>query len=726
MHAQKKRFFLVLGLLLIVILGLAACEPEEVEVTRIVETTVEVEVPGPEVQVEVPGPEVEVTRVVEVMLEPDIPTIPFEELWAGSAHNAAEDESFAHWNEDDPAEVPPACARCHSTPGYIDWVGADGTEAGLVDAPAPIGTTIECAACHNDATIQMTSVVFPSGVEVTGLGDESRCMQCHQGRHSTVSVNQSIADAGLTDEDTISEDLGFSNIHYYAAAATLYGTVTKGGYEYEGKSYDSKNDHVAGYDTCIGCHNPHTLKVRIDECSQCHTNVSSEEDLVNIRMPGSLVDYDGDGDIEEGVYFEIESLRDLLLQGMQAYASEVGGTGIVYDAGSYPYFFLDTDGDGVASEAEVASGNQYNAWTARLAKAAYNYQASLKDPGRFAHGGKYIIQLLYDSLESVNEAVASPIDMTALQRIDFGHFAGSEEAFRHWDEDGEVSASCTKCHSAVGLPLFLDQGVSIAQPTANGLNCGTCHDDLAAFTRRSSEEVTFPSGATVTLEDLDANLCINCHQGRESTVSVNRRIGDAEDDVVVEGLGFVNVHYFAAGATLFGDEVKGAYQYDGKEYIGRFGHVGAFNVCTECHNTHSLQVRVDDCAGCHENVTGPENLHDIRVTEIDFDGDGDMAEGLYGEIETMRDLLLESMNANAAGTEGVDAVVYNANAYPYFFNDAGDRYATWTPRLLRAAYNYQYSLKDPGAFAHNGQYIIQVLYDGLEDMGADVSSMTRP
>jgi len=37
--------------------------------------------------------------------------------------------------------------------------------------------------------------------------------------------------------------------------------------------------------------------------------------------------------------------------------------------------------------------------------------------------------------------------------------------------------------------------------------------------------------------------------------------------------------------------------------------------------------------------------------------------------------------------------------------------------LLRAAYNYQYAMKDPGAFAHNGKYVIQALYDSLEDLG---------
>ncbi len=81
-------------------------------------------------------------------------------------------EAFVHWDEDDPAEIPTSCAKCHSTPGYQDFLGADGSEAGVVNAAAPIGTTVECAACHNDVTIDKTSVVFPSGLEITDLGDE--------------------------------------------------------------------------------------------------------------------------------------------------------------------------------------------------------------------------------------------------------------------------------------------------------------------------------------------------------------------------------------------------------------------------------------------------------------------------------------------------------------------------------------------------------------------------
>ncbi len=47
-------------------------------------------------------------------------------------------------------------------------------------------------------------------------------------------------------------------------------------------------------------------------------------------------------------------------------------------------------------------------------------------------------------------------------------------------------------------------------------------------------------------------------------------------------------------------------------------------------------------------------------------------------------------------------------------------------KLNRAYYNYIYVVKDPGAFAHNGKYVIQVLYDSMEDLGADMTGMVRP
>ena len=578
---------------------------------------------------------------------------------------------------------------------------------------------VSCVACHNSATVTWDTVVFPSGAEITGLGSEARCMECHQGRASMVSVDEAIAEAGLEDMDTSSEDLGFTNIHYYAAAPTMYGTLTMGGYQYEGKTYDAKNDHVEGFDTCVGCHSPHTLELKAESCAECHT----QSDPKDVRMAGSLVDYDGDGDEEEGIYYEVEGLRDMLYGAMQAYAAEVAGAPIAYNSASYPYFFNDTNADGEAGEDESVRDNAFNAWTGRLAKAAYNYQTSLKDPGGYAHGGKYMIQLLYDSIEDLNEALSEPVDLSNANRIDHGHFAGSEEAFRHWDEDGAVQGSCAKCHSAAGLPFFLTEGANVTQPISNGLECATCHSSLETYELYEVGAVEFPSGAEVDSGDPSSNLCLNCHQGRSSTVQVDSRTSGIDENTVSEDLGFINVHYFAAGATLFGNEVQGAYQYEGKEYEGRNEHVPGFANCTECHSAHRLEVKAEECTTCHAGI---EDVADIRMDSTDYDGDGDASAGISTEIEGMSEALYACMQEYAASTEGVSGIEYDSHAYPYFFDEEGERYSTWTPALVKAAYNYQYSQKDPGAGAHNAKYVLQALYDSMEALGCDVSGMTRP
>ncbi len=706
------------------------------------------------------APAVQPTKPPEptaVPTEPPIP-VPHEAEWKTSAHANVTDEPFVHWDKE--GEVPTSCAKCHSAAGYQDYLGADGSEAGKVDkaVAVPPNPGVTCEACHNNATLHMASVTFPSGAVIENPGPSGRCMVCHQGRESKVSLDKMFETLKVDDPDKtyapvvtdgVTTTLGFRNVHYYAAAATLYGTMVKGGYEYDGNTYDSKNTHVEGYDSCAGCHDPHTLKVKVDQCAQCHEGVKTADDLKSVRMISSAKDYNGNGDVKEGIAKEIEGLQAILLSEIQKYAKDKAGAGIAYDPATYPYFLLDANGDGKGDVNDKGAAVGYNKWTPRLLKAAYNYQVSVKDPGAFAHNPKYIIELLYDSIQDLGG------DVSKLARNDAGHFAGDTMPFRDWDETGVVPYSCVKCHTAGGMPTFVKNGGTVvvdgrgstvtagvgSMPPSNGFMCSTCHNEEKFPERYAIASVVFPSGKTVSFGGKDAdgkfiaddsNLCIMCHQGRESTLSVNNYLKGKEDDKADKSISFKNIHYLGAGATLFGADAAGAYQYDKKEYVGQNQH--PLGKCKDCHDVHALEVKVDACKSCH----GDKKPEDIRMVATDWDGDGNTTEGVKGEIDTLAEALYAQIQTYAKDTAGA-GIVYDAATYPYFMLDANNdgqpdkddkgailRYNAWTPRLLKAAFNYQYSQKDPGAFVHNPQYVIQFLIDSIGDLGGNVSKYTRP
>ena len=625
--------------------------------------------------------------------------VPFKDVFLASGHADSTAEAFNHWNEADPKEVPTPCAKCHTSAGFQDFA-ADGKVDAAV--PAPAGP-FNCLTCHNPAAMALTSVTFPSGKVVeTSEEGEARCMTCHQGRESKVSVDKQINETfKVTDVDAVvapikddkgnNVNFGFRNVHYFAAGATLYGSQAQMGYEYDGKAYDPKFRHVAEFDTCIACHDQHATQVRVDKCAECHEGVKTVDDLKNNRMNGSLVDYNGNGDTKEGIYYELKGLQDILYGSIQMYATEVAGAPIIYDANTYPYFFV-ADSSGAILKDDKGNNVGYNKWTARLLKAAYNYQVSAKDPGAFAHNAKYIIELLYDSIDDLNGKISKPVNMSKLARDDSGHFAGDTEPFRHWDSEGEVPAGCAKCHSATGLPEYIanngtevvtKSGIQItgvvAQPVANGFACATCHDAANWPNRYAVVNVPFPSGVSLTfstekddkgnLKPVDANLCIECHQGRESTVTVNNYLAGKPLDTADAKISFKNVHYFAAGATLFGTDAKGAYEYDKQTYLG-YNAVHPLNKCTDCHDVHALNVKVDACKACHTNVAGVEDLQKIRATTdtTDWNGNGDTTEGVYSEIDSFRAALYAAIQAYAE--KNGTPIVYNAASYPYFFVDA--------------------------------------------------------
>jgi hypothetical protein len=280
-------------------------------------------------------------------------------------------------------------------------------------------------------------------------------------------------------------------------------------------------------------------------------------------------------------------------------------------------------------------------------------------------------------------------------------------------------------------------------PPSNGFRCTTCHNAAEWPALYTVAEVTFPSGAKVTFGGYDAdgkpvadpnNICLLCHQGRSSTKTVNAIVAGKDPNTVDAKISFSNVHYFAAGATLFGSDVMGAYQYAEKDYVG-FNAKHPINKCGDCHEVHALEVKTEACTTCHAGV---EDLEAVRMDATDWDGDGDTTEGVKAEIASFEERLYADIQAYAKANSV--PIVYDSSSYPYWFvdadengeadlNDKGGKVSyngNFTPILLEACYNYQYSHKDPGAFTHNPKYVLQFLYDSIESLGGDLTGLTRP
>ena len=675
-------------------------------------------------------------NVVVTARPPDIVAI--SSGWSASGHNNVGGEQFRHWDATPP--IPTTCARCHSSPGFADYLGADGSAAGTVEvAPQPDYAGINCAACHSAAATALTSVTFPSGAKIDGLGAEARCMTCHQGMSSGVQADAHIASNGGATADTQSATLTFQAAHYFAAGATQFGGAAHGGYQYAGKLYDAKFAHVSSNDSCIECHDKHSLEIDTARCATCHAGVTDLASLKNIREMSSKQDYDGDGNVTEGIAAEIEGLKAKLLTEIQAYATGTIGTGICYANANYPYFFKDTNGDGACDTTEAAYANRYaGILTSRLVRAGYNYQYAWKDPGAFAHNAKYVIQLLVDSIGDLN-----PSALASVTRDDAGHFMGSGEPARHWDVDGNVPASCAKCHSgSYGFRAFVANGAApaVAASLSNGLNCETCHTAFMPTTAAPNlvavTSVKFPSNVTVNADTTDGPdklmaksfICMTCHSGREAKATVDAKIAAGAPS-------FRNIHYAAAGATLLGTEAKVGYEYDGKTYAGRKVHTLGID-CGDCHDVkgHTFGPKAfAGCSGCHGEAA---TTAAIRKTATDFDGDGNVTEPLADELASLKAAVLAEMqvDATASGT----SICYSATTYPYFLTDTngngtcdvgettGYPAASWTAALAKAAFNYQMATKDAGAWAHNAKYVAQLLIDSVADLGGDVSTFNRP
>lgn len=326
------------------------------------------------------------------------------------------------------------------------------------------------------------------------------------------------------------------------------------------------------------------------------------------------------------------------------------------------------------------------------------------------------------------ETVAVPNARVIAAWARSGHSQYEDEAFSHWNEDGEIPEACATCHSGVGFRSYhgLDgspKGIEEPAPIGGVVDCDTCHNPgLPQIT-----EISLPSGIMHPVTPSDA-ACLTCHQGRAAGVTVEKAVADKPDDTVDDALKFINPHYRIAGATNLGAYGAGGFAYPDKDYSGRFLHAKPVETCVSCHDPHGLDIAEATCLTCHESGDAEK----IRIQRVSFDGSGDTTKGIKADIAANADLLMKMMKEYAAEVVGTP-ILYDPGHYPYFYTDAnGDgvvdtaggssvAYKTWTPRLLRATYNWKFVTADPGIHVHNAPYALELLYDSIEDLAGPLN-----
>ncbi len=332
---------------------------------------------------------------------------------------------------------------------------------------------------------------------------------------------------------------------------------------------------------------------------------------------------------------------------------------------------------------------------------------------------------------------------------------------------------CYRCHNGIGSIAFQMniQGTPTA-PVIFGdepVVCITCHDPHQDYpgqsmnvrqpvmmTNYSTSSITFQGSVFLDKTPVplaqtgNGTICIFCHQGRESGLTLYATKLAAGKTITGS---FFNPHYLGTAAMLWG---VNAYEYAGQFYSANSAHQGAN--CPTCHMSnpttdnqnggHTWKPNVATCnvSSCHGGSFGKVGAKagsespDVASYRASFDTNnytGDANGATLSIADSIR--VLQQKVIAVLQTKGI---FYNDLTYPYFFSDAASTtsFTAWTPATYKAAFNLSFAVKglpsaatsqanvpNNSAAVHDYKYIIQLLQDGLADLGSPLpSSAVRP
>ncbi|MCR4309461.1 MAG: hypothetical protein NUW14_05495, partial [Deltaproteobacteria bacterium] len=269
-----------------------------------------------------------------------------------------------------------ACIPCHTGEGYVAFLAGEAPVARFI--PPTEKNFLNCVTCHDSGAPaasqhvrQIASVVFPSGLSVTTGGNSKVCFKCHAGRNSKASVDAAVPVGGVF-------NFGDVDPHHLPSAAILHGPLAGGGYEYAGRDYTNILSVVHISASCVTCHmsaapagnwNLGGHALAMTDGAALNTTACS-----SIGCHGPVTSFDVRGTNPRGTLNSLLGLLDTAL----------AAKGVVKaDPFVYPYF------TNITTQAEL--------------RAAYNYRFVSGDPGAHVHNYWYAAQLLYDSLDELDD-----------------------------------------------------------------------------------------------------------------------------------------------------------------------------------------------------------------------------------------------------------------------------------------------------------------------------------
>lgn len=268
---------------------------------------------------------------------------------------------------------------------------------------------------------------------------------------------------------------------------------------------------------------------------------------------------------------------------------------------------------------------------------------------------------------------------------------------RFGDRGGEDPLNrCARCHGNEGFIDFVTFGESNEDGYSNAteISCTTCHDTHRSFDFENDGndfalrvidpvEILTDPGRTIDLGD-HSNLCVNCHQPRNTSLPTDNGVGMFE--ITSSRFG---PHHGPQSTVFEGTQlvlIAGSQNIPG---IGTSAH-RQLTSCIKCHmgettdgtdGSHTWNPTLNACIQCHSDITS-------------FDRNGVQTEvtSLLNELEL---LLVEAGIATGNGR----AVT-----------------GEWSIDIVNAYWNWISVVEDQSKGIHNPDYIRAILKNSIESL----------